>query len=62
MPAGASVISATIWLRVRSEDREVGHVDGKSYQYADKAAWTPPNDGYRRIVVSKTITLRNTRV
>ena len=63
VPAGADVISATIWLRIRSEDREIGHVDGRTYQYADMtSAWTPPNDNYRRIVVSKTIQLRNTRV
>ena len=62
VPAGAAVISATIWLRIRSEERDFGHVDGTAYQYADMAsAWTP-NDNYRRIVVSKTITLRNTRV
>jgi type IV pilus assembly protein PilW len=62
VPAGAAVISATIWLRIRSEDRDFSHVDGTAYQYADMAsAWTP-NDNYRRIVVSKTITLRNTRV
>lgn len=62
VPAGAAVISATIWLRIRSEDRDFGHRDTTAYQYADMAsAWTP-NDNYRRIVVSKTITLRNTRV
>lgn len=62
VPAGASVISATIWLRIRSEDREQGYVDGTAYQYADMAAAWTPNDKYRRIVVSKTIQLRNTRV
>lgn len=62
VPAGAAVISATIWLRIRSEERDFGHRDQTAYQYADMAtAWTP-NDNYRRIVVSKTITLRNTRV
>lgn len=62
VPAGAAVISATIWLRVRAEDRDFGHVDGNSYQYADMAAAFTPNDNYRRIVVSRTIQLRNTRV
>jgi hypothetical protein len=62
VPAGAAVISATIWLRIRSEDRDFGHVDATAYQYADMAAAWTPNDNYRRIVVSKTITLRNTRV
>jgi len=60
VPGTASVVSATIWLRVRSEEPEVGQVDSKAYQYADGTAVTP-NDGFRRIVVSKTIQLRNTR-
>ena len=59
--AGDAVISATIWLRIRSEDRDFGHVDGNTYQYADTPA-VAPNDNYRRIVVSKTIQLRNTRI
>lgn len=57
---GNDVISATIWLRIRSEDRDFGHVDGNTYQYADTVV-APLNDNYRRIVVSKTIQLRNTR-
>jgi type IV pilus assembly protein PilW len=60
VPLGADVVSATIWLRVRSEDRDFSHVDGNTYQYADITAVTPA-DNYRRIVVSKTIQLRNTR-
>jgi len=59
VPAGATVISATIWLRVRSEEREIGYLDGNTYQYADIADFEPA-DNYRRIVVSKTIQLRNT--
>jgi type IV pilus assembly protein PilW len=62
VPAGATVISATIWLRVRAEDREIGFIDGTSYQYADMAAAVTPSDNFRRIVVSKTIYLRNSRV
>ena len=61
VPSGARVVAATVWLRVRSEDRDVGYVDDMAYQYADMAsAWTP-GDAYRRIVVSKTVHLRNTR-
>ena len=62
VPANATVISATIWLRIRAEDPDFGFVDGTSYQYADMAAAFTPNDRFRRIVVSKTIHLRNTRV
>ena len=64
VPAGAAVISATVWLRVRAEEPDFTFVDSNSYQYADMAAaWTPDTDEehFRRIVVSKTIQLRNTR-
>jgi len=37
-------------------------VDNTAYQYADMASAVTIGDNYRRIVVSKTITLRNTRV
>ena len=61
VPAGARVVAATVWLRIRSEERDAGHVDDRAYQYADMAsAWTP-GDAYRRIVVSKTMHLRNAR-
>jgi type IV pilus assembly protein PilW len=49
VPAGARVVSAQITLRVRAEDRDFGYVDETL------------NDNYRRIVVSKTIHIRNTR-
>jgi type IV pilus assembly protein PilW len=61
VPANAQVISATIWLRVRAEDADVGHRDETAYQYGGMAAAVTPNDNYRRIVVSKTIQIRNTR-
>jgi type IV pilus assembly protein PilW len=60
VPANADVISATIWLRIRAEEREVGHVDGTTYDYADITAVTP-NDNFRRILLTKTIHIRNTR-
>jgi len=61
VPAAARVVSATIWLRIRSEERDFGHRDDNVYQYADMAA-ASPDDNYRRIVVTRTIQLRNTRV
>ncbi len=61
MPAGASIVSVTVWLRIRSEEPEQSQSDNRSYQYADMASAFVPNDKYRRIVVSKTIQLRNTR-
>lgn len=61
VPAGARVVTATIWLRVRSEEPETGHRDDTAYQYAGMASPWTPGDGHRRIVLSKTIHLRNTR-
>jgi type IV pilus assembly protein PilW len=61
VPPGARVVAATVWLRVRSEQAEPGHTDDTPYRYADMATAWIPGDGYRRIVVSRTIHLRNTR-
>lgn len=61
VPAGATVVAATIWLRIRTEQREPGHVDDTAYRYADMAAPFVPRDAYRRIVVSRTVELRNAR-
>jgi type IV pilus assembly protein PilW len=55
------VMAVRIWLRIRADDRDFGHVDGNSYQYADMATAFTPNDNYRRILVSKTIQVRNSR-
>ncbi len=62
VPANARVVSATIWLRIRAEDMDLSHRDETAYQYADMAAAWTPNDNFRRIVISKTIHIRNTRV
>lgn len=61
VPAGAQVVSAQIWLRIRAEERDFGFVDDTPYQYGDMAAAVTLNDNYRRIVVTKTIHIRNTR-
>jgi len=57
---GGSIVSATIWLRLRAEDQETGFVDDTNYQYADVDE-TPAEQNFRRLVVSKTIQLRNKR-
>jgi hypothetical protein len=56
----ATVLAVRIWLRVRAERTENGFVDTTNYVYADQNVG-PFNDGFRRIVVSKTIYLRNAR-
>jgi len=57
---GARVMTARVWLVVRSIDREMGIVDNRSYEPGDVDLGVP-NDDFRRIQVSKTILLRNAR-
>lgn len=63
--AADAVVAARVWLLVRAEQAEVGFTDDRVYEYADRttAAGTAyaPADGFRRLLVSKTISLRNTR-
>ena len=56
------VLAVRIWLRVRAEDIEVGFTDTTNYQYAD-VDFTPTaaEAQFRRLLVSKTIYLRNAR-
>jgi type IV pilus assembly protein PilW len=57
--ATANVLAVRLWLRVRAERLENGFTDGTTYNYADENQTY--NDGFRRVVVSKTIYLRNAR-
>jgi type IV pilus assembly protein PilW len=52
------ILAVRVWLRVRAERLENGFTDTVNYEYADQDVG-PFNDGYRRLVVSKTIFLRN---
>lgn len=54
-----SVIAARIWLRVRADSPELGFQDAATYQYADVSI--APKDGFRRLLVSSTVQLRNAR-
>jgi len=56
----AEILSVRIWLRVRAENVENGFTDTTNYVYADQNVG-PFNDGFRRVLVSKTIYLRNNR-
>ncbi|HJR58118.1 MAG TPA: PilW family protein [Vicinamibacterales bacterium] len=63
IPAGDEIVAVRVWLLVRAEQQETGFVDGRTYAYASRtgaAAYTP-NDAFRRVLVTKTIQLRNTR-
>lgn len=75
VPVGAQVVSVRVWLLVRSESAEVGFIDGRTYEYGDRNAETcttddlndtgdagcayVPNDNFRRLLVSRTMQLRN---
>lgn len=56
----AEILSVRIWLRLRGERLEVGLLPDSGFTYADQVVG-PFNDGFRRIVVSRTIYLRNAR-
>jgi hypothetical protein len=56
------VVSVRLWLRIRSDQREPGFVDGRTYRYAN-VVYRPAGDArnFRRILLSRTILLRNSR-
>ena len=57
---GARVMTARIWLIVRGVSIEVGLQDNRNYAPGDVDLGVP-SDNYRRMQVSKTILMRNTR-
>lgn len=57
----ASIMVARVFVLMRAERLELGFTDTNNYVYADQNLG-PFNDGFRRLLVSKTITLRNTRL
>ena len=56
----AEILAVRIWFLIRAERTENGYKDTAVYQYADQNLG-PFNDGYRRMLVSKTIYMRNAR-
>jgi len=54
------VVAVRIWVRVRAEEAEKGFSDRRNYNYASVKDFTPV-DGFRRVLMSRTIFLRNTR-
>jgi type IV pilus assembly protein PilW len=58
---GARVMTARVWIIVRSVTREFGVQDVNTYRPGDLASPLTLEDGYRRMQVSKTILLRNAR-
>ncbi len=75
VPATALVVSVRFWLLIRSETAEQGFVDRNTYQYGDRLTANGttttlvaagagkayrPGDNFRRLLVSRTVQLRNT--
>jgi type IV pilus assembly protein PilW len=57
---GARVLTARIWLLVRGVAPENGIIDPRNYQLGDVSLGSF-SDRYRRMLISKTILLRNVR-
>ena len=57
---GATPLRRIIWLVVRGTTIEVGIEDNVNYQPGDRTLGVQ-NDSFRRMMVSKTILLRNAR-
>jgi type IV pilus assembly protein PilW len=56
----ARVMTARVWLVVRSVEQEPGIIDDRTYQPGNAPAFVPA-DNFRRMQVSKTVLLRNAR-
>ena len=75
IPEGAQVVSVRLWLLVRAETRDLSFTDDTMYEYGDRkegngitsdlnaaGAGTQayqPGDNFRRLLVARTIQLRN---
>jgi type IV pilus assembly protein PilW len=57
--ARGQIVAIRIWVRVRAEEAEPGFKDDRAYKYGNTDVTF--NDGYRRVVMSRTIFLRNSR-
>jgi hypothetical protein len=58
---GHPVVALRLWLLVRSESPEPGHVDGTAREFPPGRTLRAPRDSYRRLLVSSTVFLRNPR-
>jgi hypothetical protein len=59
VPVGIQVVAVRVWVLLRAETPEQGFVNNKRYVYADRDVTV--NDSYRRVLMSRTFQLRNTR-
>jgi hypothetical protein len=63
IPAGDQVVAVRVWMLVRAEQPDTGYTDSQTYTYGSRtgAAALAPADNFHRVLVTKTIALRNTR-
>jgi type IV pilus assembly protein PilW len=60
VPAGGSPVSVSLWLLVRAQEPDTQFSETSADSYADRN-WPVSNDGYRRLLIHKTLQLRNAR-
>lgn len=60
VPPGDAIVSVRVWLLVRAERPDFSYTNDRTYQYADRDPFAL-NDRFRRVLLGKTIHLRNTR-
>ena len=58
-----AAVAVRVWLLVRADRPEIGFTDDRTYEYGDRTGVDAyePNDGFRRVLISRTIQLRNSR-
>ncbi|MEO7773509.1 MAG: PilW family protein [Steroidobacteraceae bacterium] len=59
LPADAYLVAARLWLRLRSEEFDAGYRDQRRYRYANQSFNAA--DHHQRVLVSRTVQLRNAR-
>jgi type IV pilus assembly protein PilW len=75
LPSGAQIVAVRVWVLIRADTQESGFTDNRTYVYANRATQNgtvrdlttgstagmayQPNDHYRRLLVSRTIMIRN---
>jgi type IV pilus assembly protein PilW len=60
VPFGFQVVAVRVFILMRADQPEQGFVDTNSYVLGSKTI-PAPGDGFRRVLLSRTIQLRNTR-
>jgi type IV pilus assembly protein PilW len=75
IPSGAQIVSVRLWILLRSDTLEPGFTDNRVYVYGNRSTQNgtvndltagnnaglayQPNDHYRRLLVSRTVMIRN---